>query len=435
MDTKRIALKENVTRDEFRIKAFDLAWSLWDIKDRTENAPYELGYVKDRGKTSMQYTEDFFIEIAYISTEGEKADLTIEEAKSSFDYYSWQEIINEYTISKDIERKIKLIYLAGVTAPYGEFDPEYKKFFDDCLKDKDHQIKKAVILAMGYMSWQEWKEVLNDLKQEDPDLEVRESAFLMLESFKKAEREKKEIEQQEESIDENGNESEMEEIKNLKLSVPLIVAKNSVKDRVLIKCKVKNQVMRDIYLQIGTAVTVDQVEDHIKFIDLFQRLSRLSIKTEGLKIRNQQWIDRYVQTTGKLDKNSKIIGNKSELANRIEEIVFTWRELFIGERLEELINRFNGYGNVFEIGILNYTSKMIKDKVPEKIEKYMKGLSLWYDIESYSDLAAEEPEGVMEDVFEDLIGFTDFIEKQLAELEQDLISIEENPEKGCFIEE
>ena len=293
MDIKRIALKENVTRDEFRLKAFRLAWSLWDIKDRTENTPYELVYIKDRGKTSMQYTEDFFIETSYISTEGEKADLTIEEAKSSFDYYSWQEIIDEYTTNKDIERKIKLIHLAGVTAPYGELDLGYKKFFDDCLKDKNPQIRKAVILAMGYMSWQEWKEVLNNLQQKDPDLEVSESASLMLESFEKAEREKKDIEQQEGSIDENGDESEIEKIKKLKLSVPVIVAKNSVKDRVLIKCKIKNQAIRDIYLQIGTAVTVDQVEDHIKYIDLFQEFSQLSIKAEDLKNRNQQWIDRY----------------------------------------------------------------------------------------------------------------------------------------------
>ena len=284
------------------------------------------------------------------------------------------------------------------------------------------------------MSWQEWKEVLNDLQQEDPDLEVSESAFLMLESFEKAEREKKEIEQQEGSIDENEDESEIEEIKKLKLSVPVIVAKNSVKDRVLIKCKIKNQVIRDIYLQIGTAVTVDQVEDHIKFIDLFQRLSRLSIKTEDLKNRNQQWIDRYEQTTGKLDKNSKIIDNKRELANRIEEIGYTCRELFIGERLEELINRFNGYGNVFEIGILNYTAKMIKDKVPEKIEKYMKVLSLWHGVGSHLDLVSEDPDGVMEDVFEDLIDFTDFIEKKICESEQVLISIEKDPEKGYSIE-
>ena len=434
MNIKRIALKENITRGIFRSKTFDLAWRWWDINERTGNTPFERVYIKHGGKTSIHYIEDFFIETSYILTKGEEVDLVIEEAKSNFDCYSWQEIIDEYTTNEDIERKIKLIHLAGVTAPYGESDPGYKKFFDDCLKDKNPQIRKAVILAMGYMSWQEWKEVLNDLQQEDPDLEVSESAFLMLESFEKAEREKKEIEQQEGSIDENEDESEIEEIKKLKLSVPVIVAKNSVKDRVLIKCKIKNQVIRDIYLQIGTAVTVDQVEDHIKFIDLFQRLSRLSIKTEDLKNRNQQWIDRYEQTTGKLDKNSKIIDNKRELANRIEEIGYTCRELFIGERLEELINRFNGYGNVFEIGILNYTAKMIKDKVPEKIEKYMKVLSLWHGVGSHLDLVSEDPDGVMEDVFEDLIDFTDFIEKKICESEQVLISIEKDPEKGYSIE-
>ena len=370
-------------------------------------------YIKHGGKTSIHYIEDFFIETSYILTKGEEVDLVIEEAKSNFNCYSWQEIIDEYTTSKDIKRKIKLIHLAGVTAPYGELDPEYKKFFDDCLKDKNPQIRKAVILAMGYMSWQEWKEVLNDLQQEDPDLEVSESAFLMLESFEKAEQEKKEIEQQEGSIDRYGDESEIEEIKKLKLSVPVIVAKNSVKDRVLIKCKIKNQAIRDIYLQIGTAVTVDQVEDHIKYIDLFQEFSQLSIKAEDLKNRNQQWIDRYEQTTGKLDENSKALNNKGRLEGIIEDIVALYRELFTGEVLEENINRFNGKGNVFEIGILNYTAKTVKDKVPEKIEKYMNNLLLWDRQENYLDLAAEDPEGVMEDVFEYLIDFTGFIEKKI----------------------
>ena len=433
MDIKRIALKENITRGIFRSKTFDLAWRWWDINERTGNTPFERVYIKHGGKTSIHYIEDFFIETSYILTKGEEVDLVIEEAKSNFDCYSWQEIINEYTTSKDIKRKIKLIHLAGVTAPYGESDPECKKFFDDCLKDKNPQIRKAVILAMGYMFWQEWKEVLNDLQQEDPDLEVSESAFLMLESFEKAEQEKKEIEQQEGSIDRYGDESEIEEIKKLKLSVPVIVAKNSVKDRVLIKCKIKNQAIRDIYLQIGTAVTVDQVEDHIKYIDLFQEFSQLSIKAEDLKNRNQQWIDRYEQTTGKLDENSKALNNKGRLEGIIEDIVALYRELFTGEVLEENINRFNGKGNVFEIGILNYTAKTVKDKVPEKIEKYMNNLLLWDRQENYLDLAAEDPEGVMEDVFEYLIDFTGFIEKKLAELEQDLVSIEENPEKGCML--
>ena len=426
MNIKRIALKENVTRDEFREEAFYLGWRLWCIKDSTEHTLYERDYIKHGGETSIQYTEDFFIETAYISTKGEEVDVVAEETKSTFDCYSWQEILDEYTTSKDIKRKIKLIHLAGVTAPYGESDPEYQKFFDDRLKDRDPQIRKAVILAMAYMSWQEWKEVLNGLQKEDPDLGVRESALKMLEKIEK--------EQQEELIDENGDESGIEEIKKLESSVSIVVAKNSVKDRVLVKCKIKNQVIRDIYLQVGTDVTLDQIEDHIKYIDLFQELSQLSMKAKDLKNRNQQWIDRYEQTIGELDENSEIFKNQYRLMDAINRIIVLYKELFTGEVLEENINRFNGKGDVFEIGMLDYTVKMIEDKIAEKIEKYMDDLLLWDGLGNHLDLAAEDPEGVMEGFFEYLMGAVKCSKKDLAKLEQDLISIEENPEKGYFVE-
>jgi hypothetical protein len=182
-ETKRIPLKNNVTDDMIIAESRYNEWLWWNEISRTENTPYEIVFIKPGKKTSIHYIQDYLIKLHYIVAIGEEADKVIEEAKNSLDCYSWQEIVDYYDANKDdYKEKIGAVYLAGIAAPL-EFSPEHRKFFDNSLQDEHPDVRIATIVAMGYMGWTKWIPVLQDLKNNDSDATVRDSAAGMIESF------------------------------------------------------------------------------------------------------------------------------------------------------------------------------------------------------------------------------------------------------------
>ena len=182
MNDKRIPLKDYVTDDIVVAESSYNDWLWWGEISQTEKTPYEIVFIKPGKKAYIHYIEDYMVKVKYIVARGEQADKVVEEAKNSLDCYSWQEILNEYATSKNHKQKIQTIYIAGTAAPF-EFNPEHKKFFDNSLQDEHPDVRIATIVAMGYMGWSEWIPVLEDLKNNDPDETVRDSAAGMLESF------------------------------------------------------------------------------------------------------------------------------------------------------------------------------------------------------------------------------------------------------------
>ena len=188
MPDRRIPLKDYVTDDMVIAEARENEWLWWDETSRDEetikrDGIYEIIFIKPDEKTSIHYTEDYMSKVKSIVARGEEADKVIEEAENSLDCYSWQEILDEYATSENHKQKIQTIYIAGNAAPYLEYSPEHKKFFDNALQDEHPDVRIATIIAMGYMSWSEWIPVLYDLKNNDPDETVRDSAAGMLDSF------------------------------------------------------------------------------------------------------------------------------------------------------------------------------------------------------------------------------------------------------------
>lgn len=316
MNIKRIGLKENVTEDMVGIAAFDNRWLFGGKISSTETIPYEVVYYKPGQKTSIHYTEDSFIDTSYIVAKGEEADLVISEAKNDLDCYAWQEILDEYSNTSDPERKIKLIHIAGITAPYLELDPEYKKFFDDCLKDEDPQIRMAVILMMGYMAWPEWKEVLNELRSNDPNSEVRQSAQRMLESFERVERERLEAVQQPDNTNYEKEETEEEtkSIEELNLDVPVIVSKYLFTDSVSVECEIEDDLIKEIYILIGKDVTGSLLESHLKYLDLIKQYIKPMEKLKSLRTSFERWSESHTSDLISLSEKSYA----SQIKNTLE---------------------------------------------------------------------------------------------------------------------
>lgn len=430
MKNIRIALKQNVVRTMVIKAAYCNKWMSFEQILRSESNPYEIIFVtKPNKNTFIHYIEDFVIEVAYLWIEGEEADRVISEAENSLDCYSWSEITDEYDRAENDLQKIKAIYKAGVTAPYLKFDPECKKFFDRTLLETNPQIRTATILAMGYMSWPEWKEVLRDLQATDPDTEVCQSAFSMLESLEKFE--KGELEPPQRS-DTDTPKEETRTIEDLNLNVPVIVDENSINDSVRVEYKLEDNLLKEIYIVIGVDVKAEQVENSIKYLNFLQELAELLIWCDRLKKRIFEWIERHDKNGEKLDKNSLAKTIQGSIRTEINSIEHTMKQTLLLEKLEENANKFNHFGGGEGMTILGWTAKLIQEKVPEIIANCMERLDILEDEQEALDAVVDFD---IEKEFSYFYNDRGHIIRGLNIIEENLKKIENNPQKGYHIKE
>lgn len=433
MKNKRIVLKPNVVHSTLMKAVHRNKWMGVKQILRSEDTPYEAIFVTWPDKnTFIHYIEDFVINTSYIIAEGEEVDRVISEAKNSLDCYSWPEILEEYDRAENYSQKIKAIYIAGVAAPYLEYDQECQKFFDRTLLEENSKVRMATILAMGYTSWPEWKEVLRDLHANDPDVEVRQSALAMLESFERVEREQIETEQQSET----DTKDEVEEIKtrsieDLDVDVPVIIDPNSISDSVRIEYKLENGLVKEIYFVAGTDVSADQIEDRIEYLEFVQELAEYLDLARRLEKRIAQWIELHNTASKELDKFSVAKTTQRDIEKMIRFIEELIKRTILVEKLEENANKFNHFGGGATLGVLEYTAKLIQEKVPETIADCMERLDLLEDGQEAFDAVVDLD---IEDVFSYFYIDRDFILTELTRIEETLEKIENNPEEGYLLQ-
>ncbi len=80
------------------------------------------------------------------------------------------------------DEQVRAIYQVGISASQ-DYDSEFLELFKIGLSNPDAEVRKAGILAVGYVGWSEFREILQHLKTDDPDLRVRERASIMLEGY------------------------------------------------------------------------------------------------------------------------------------------------------------------------------------------------------------------------------------------------------------
>ena len=436
MNIKRIGLKENATEDMVGIAAFDNRWLFGGKISSTETIPYEVVYYKPDQKTSIHYTEDSFIDTSYIVAKGEEADLVISEAKNDLDCYTWQEILDEYATTSDLNRRIKLIHIAGITAPYLELDSEYKKFFDDCLQDEDPQIRIAVILMMGYMAWPFWKEVLNELQSNDPNAEVRQSVEKMLESFERVEREQ--LEAAEQSNNTNYEEEETEEtksIEDLNLDVSVIVSKYLFTDSASVECEIEDDLIKEIYILIGKDVTASLLESHLKYLDLIKQYIKPMERLKSLRTSFERWSESHTSDKISLSEESYASQIKNTFEYLKKDIILHIEGMSLMETLEENVNKFNHFGGGKGMTIFGRTAKLIQEKVPETIAECMELLCILEDYEDDVDpldIVAEPDwwDSFQKKEFDAFYHTLKYWDNEMDKLEIAIKEIESDPEEG-----
>jgi hypothetical protein len=178
----RFLLKESVSEDEIYTAALNNDWLWWDKTLSSEDNPYEVVWITDDEQKTIHYIEDHLINLRYLVAQGNDVEQLVEQIHSSLATYNKEEIRQLVEKATTRDEQVSAIYQVGIAA-YQDYDSDFFELFKIGLSNPDAEVRKAAILAVGYVGWSEFREILQHLKTDDPDLTVRERASIMLEGY------------------------------------------------------------------------------------------------------------------------------------------------------------------------------------------------------------------------------------------------------------
>ena len=178
----RFPLKELVSENEIYTAALRHDWLWWDKTLANEDNPYEVVWITDDEKNTIHYIDDHLINLRYLVVQGEAVDEIAKQIHSSLATYTREEIRQTVEEATTRDQYIHAIYQVGIAAPQ-DYDPELFEWFKIGLSNPDAKVRKATILAIGYVGWLEFRAVLQELKTNDPDQSVRQRASILLEGY------------------------------------------------------------------------------------------------------------------------------------------------------------------------------------------------------------------------------------------------------------
>jgi hypothetical protein len=180
----RIALKDSVTSDKIEALAEGEKWHFQDEVLTNRDDPFDILIWMDRDSISIiHYIVDYAINLHYIIITGPEPQALENRIRSNLDTYNIEEVLGliEKAHDKDL---IDSLYLLAIAAS-NKCNPRIFNIFKKAFEDSEPNIRKAAIVAVGYIRWPEFYPILRRTIASDSDLSVRQSAALMLDALNK----------------------------------------------------------------------------------------------------------------------------------------------------------------------------------------------------------------------------------------------------------
>ncbi|EDX77143.1 hypothetical protein MC7420_280 [Coleofasciculus chthonoplastes PCC 7420] len=163
---------------------YDLNWQIIRvIQGDNKITPNEVIYQVPEQKLRVHYIEDFKLGLNYLVIVGHDLEATIEEIHSSLHTYRKNQIFSFMESAKSREDKILSIYYLALVAP-NRYNLEIFRIFQDRLFDSDAEIRGATVLAIAYVGWKQFIELLNRLTDIESDQSVKEDCEILCENLK-----------------------------------------------------------------------------------------------------------------------------------------------------------------------------------------------------------------------------------------------------------
>jgi HEAT repeat protein len=96
--------------------------------------------------------------------------------------FTVDEILEEAKRAKTRDDWIYVAYELAAAAP-GDYDPRVVQVLERALESESPDVRRAAIIAMGYLEWPQLRPLLERVREKDPDPAVHNEARVMLEGL------------------------------------------------------------------------------------------------------------------------------------------------------------------------------------------------------------------------------------------------------------
>jgi hypothetical protein len=180
--TRRLLVREDAPMHVMGELAAELDWVLADYLEPGPGQPEEEIYDTGRPGTRAHFLADPVLGVRYLFLHGPAAGELADELSGRAVFMPVGEALDALASANDRDDPVGMVdglyFVAASAAP--DQDDRVVAALDRAAGHDDPQIRRAVIVASGYLPWPPMRALLERL-QSDPDEAVRRDAGIMLE--------------------------------------------------------------------------------------------------------------------------------------------------------------------------------------------------------------------------------------------------------------
>ena len=180
----RIVPKDRVLDDDIASLANDENWLVARVIEGGGATPDEFIVSTQDKQSFVHWISDPKINVVYLLANGPRRAALAEVVRAAFGAYSVPEVIEMAHAATDRVSRMRAIYYLALLAP-DEFDDSIFQVFKSYTAADDPEVRGATVLAVSYIGWRRFEEILTPIAKDDADSSVRRDAATLLDNMKK----------------------------------------------------------------------------------------------------------------------------------------------------------------------------------------------------------------------------------------------------------
>jgi hypothetical protein len=159
-------------------------WELCEIKKRGEHNPFSKAWMTEDEKTGITYIENHYIDVPYIIIRGENQEQISAVLSTVFEFYNIDEL--QAFIHSNLEDDTQLaraIQLFDIALGKSDFNENYFETYQFCLSHPVSNVRRATMFAVAGIGWPQFRPLLEHIRDNDPDSELRSYADITLKAM------------------------------------------------------------------------------------------------------------------------------------------------------------------------------------------------------------------------------------------------------------
>ncbi|HEX8615994.1 MAG TPA: HEAT repeat domain-containing protein [Thermoanaerobaculia bacterium] len=160
--------------------AYDLDLDMNNYIEATAEQPLEIVYNVAGLSTFLHYIEDRILGVPYLVARGDEAERLAAEVAKKIRIVTAADLARTFAAetADDAELRRHLAHAALLAPP--QHDATFDGYFRAAFSHPSAEVRRFMIVAVGYIGWPELAPPLQHLVENDPDSDVRRDAGAML---------------------------------------------------------------------------------------------------------------------------------------------------------------------------------------------------------------------------------------------------------------